>query len=71
MTAATTMPIPHTLTRTRPFVLTLMCPDRPAVVRAVSDSLVRHGGSIVESQQVVTGDAERPSHRGLPLKVAQ
>jgi formyltetrahydrofolate deformylase len=58
MTAATTERSPDTITGTRDFVLTLTCPDRPGVVRAVSDFLVRHGGNIVESQQVgdrVTG----------------
>src|SRR5688572_17279936 len=58
MTSATSVQTPHTITRTRAFVLTLTCPDRPGVVRAVSDFLVSHGGNIVESQQVgdrVTG----------------
>ena len=57
MTSATTER-PNTGTSTRDFVLTLTCSDRPGVVRAVSDFLVRHGGNIVESQQVggrVTG----------------
>jgi formyltetrahydrofolate deformylase len=54
MTSATPVQTPHTVTvtRTRAFVLTLTCPDRPGVVRAVSDFLVSHGGNIVESQQV-------------------
>jgi formyltetrahydrofolate deformylase len=58
MTSATTVLTSHTVTRTRDFVLTLTCRDRPGVVRAVSDFLVGHGGNIVESQQVgdrVTG----------------
>jgi len=59
MTSATTeRPNTGTSTSTRDFVLTLTCSDRPGVVRAVSDFLVRHGGNIVESQQVggrVTG----------------
>ena len=33
------------------FVLTLVCPDRPGIVRAVSGFLVEHGGNIRESQQ--------------------
>jgi formyltetrahydrofolate deformylase len=33
------------------FVLTLSCPDRPGIVRAVSGYLVEHGANIVESQQ--------------------
>jgi formyltetrahydrofolate deformylase len=58
MTSTTTERTPDTITGTREFVLTLTCSDRPGVVRAVSDFLVRHGGNIVESQQVgdrVTG----------------
>jgi formyltetrahydrofolate deformylase len=58
MTSAATVQTSHTITSTRDFVLTLTCPDRPGVVRAVSDFLVGHGGNIVESQQVgdrVTG----------------
>src|SRR6476620_7600612 len=33
------------------YVLTLVCPDRPGIVHAVSGFLVGHGGNIVESQQ--------------------
>jgi formyltetrahydrofolate deformylase len=33
------------------FVLTIVCPDRPGIVYAVSGFLVRHGANIVESQQ--------------------
>jgi formyltetrahydrofolate deformylase len=33
------------------FVLTLVCPDRPGIVYAVSSFLVQHSGNIVESQQ--------------------
>ncbi len=33
------------------FVLTLVCPDRPGIVRAVSGFLVDRGGNIRESQQ--------------------
>jgi len=33
------------------FVLTLLCPDRPGIVHAVSGLLVEHGGNILESQQ--------------------
>ena len=38
------------------FVLTLRCPDRPAIVHAVSGFLVQQSGNIIESQQY--GDAE-------------
>jgi len=33
------------------FVLTLVCPDRPGIVHAVTGFLVEHGGNIIESQQ--------------------
>jgi formyltetrahydrofolate deformylase len=33
------------------FVLTLVCPDRPGIVYAVTGFLMRHGGNIIESQQ--------------------
>jgi len=33
------------------FVLTLLCPDRPGIVHAVTGLLVEHGGNIHESQQ--------------------
>ena len=33
------------------FVLTIVCPDRPGIVYAVSGFLVQHGANIVESQQ--------------------
>jgi len=33
------------------FVLTLLCPDRPGIVHAVSGLLVEHHGNILESQQ--------------------
>ncbi|HET8560427.1 MAG TPA: formyltetrahydrofolate deformylase [Marmoricola sp.] len=33
------------------FVLTIVCPDRPGIVHAVTGFLVRHGGNIIESQQ--------------------
>jgi formyltetrahydrofolate deformylase len=33
------------------FVLTIVCPDRPGIVYAVSGFLVAHGGNIIESQQ--------------------
>ena len=33
------------------WVLTLSCPDRPGIVRAVAGLLVDHGGNITESQQ--------------------
>ena len=37
-------------------VLTLSCPDRPGIVRAVAGLLADHGGNITESQQF--GDAD-------------
>jgi formyltetrahydrofolate deformylase len=33
------------------YVLTIVCPDRPGIVHAVSSFLVQHSGNIVESQQ--------------------
>ena len=33
------------------FALTLLCPDRPGIVHAVTGFLVQNGGNIVESQQ--------------------
>ncbi len=33
------------------FVLTIVCPDRPGIVHAVTGFLVEHGGNILESQQ--------------------
>ncbi|MGH3509785.1 MAG: formyltetrahydrofolate deformylase, partial [Nocardioidaceae bacterium] len=33
------------------YLLTIVCPDRPGIVHAVSGFLVEHGGNIVESQQ--------------------
>ena len=33
------------------WVLTLSCPDRPGIVRAVAGLLADHGGNITESQQ--------------------
>jgi formyltetrahydrofolate deformylase len=38
------------------FVLTLLCPDTPGIVHAVSGFLLEHSGNIIESQQF--GDAE-------------
>jgi formyltetrahydrofolate deformylase len=38
------------------FVLTLLCPDTPGIVHAVSGFLLEHSGNITESQQF--GDAE-------------
>ncbi len=32
-------------------MLTLVCPDRPGIVHAVTGFLVGHGGNIIESQQ--------------------
>ncbi len=33
------------------YVVTIVCPDRPGIVHAVSGLLVRHGANILESQQ--------------------
>ncbi|MDN5761931.1 MAG: formyltetrahydrofolate deformylase, partial [Microlunatus sp.] len=33
------------------YILTVVCPDRPGIVHAVSGSLFEHGGNILESQQ--------------------
>jgi formyltetrahydrofolate deformylase len=33
------------------FVLTIVCPDRPGIVHAVSSFLVQHSGNILQSQQ--------------------
>ena len=33
------------------YVLTIVCPDRPGIVHAVTGMLAEHGGNIVESQQ--------------------
>ena len=33
------------------YVLTIVCPDRPGIVFAVSSFLVQHSGNILESQQ--------------------
>ena len=45
MTAGTrTPPLPE-------YVLTIVCPDRPGIVHAVSGFLVEHAGNILESQQ--------------------
>jgi formyltetrahydrofolate deformylase len=33
------------------YVLTIVCPDRPGIVHAVTGTLADHGGNIVESQQ--------------------
>jgi formyltetrahydrofolate deformylase len=33
------------------YVLTIICPDRPGIVHAVTGFLVEHGGNIIESQQ--------------------
>lgn len=51
-TSATTTPEPASTTH---WVLTLSCPDRPGIVRAVAGLLADHGGNITESQQF--GDA--------------
>jgi formyltetrahydrofolate deformylase len=41
------------------YVLTIMCPDRPGIVHAVSGFLVGHGGNILESQQFDDLDESR------------
>jgi formyltetrahydrofolate deformylase len=41
------------------FVLTILCPDRPGIVHAVSGFLVQHGGNILESQQYDDLDQDR------------
>jgi formyltetrahydrofolate deformylase len=43
-----TAPAPDVLTHR---VLTLSCPDRPGIVRAVAGAIAEHGGNITESQQ--------------------
>src|SRR4051812_42888756 len=68
------------------FVLTLLCPDRPGIVHAVSGLLVEHHGNILESQQfddlaenrffmrvrfAVEGDATLPSLRAAFAPVAE
>ena len=40
-------------------VLTLSCPDRPGIVRAVAGMLADHGGNITESQQFGDPDSGR------------
>jgi formyltetrahydrofolate deformylase len=60
MTAADDATDPNLDSGQRPgredFVLTLRCPDRPAIVHAVSGFLVQQSGNIIQSQQY--GDAE-------------
>src|SRR3954464_4516521 len=41
------------------YVLTLVCPDRPGIVHAVSGFLVEHGANILESQQFDDLDENR------------
>ncbi|WP_238993295.1 formyltetrahydrofolate deformylase [Nocardioides caldifontis] len=41
------------------YVLTIICPDRPGIVHAVSGFLVEHGGNILESQQFDDLDEDR------------
>ncbi len=41
------------------YVLTILCPDRPGIVHAVSGFLVEHGGNILESQQYDDLDQDR------------
>jgi formyltetrahydrofolate deformylase len=42
---------PLTAVQQAEFVLTIVCPDRPGIVYAVSKFLVEHSGNILESQQ--------------------
>jgi formyltetrahydrofolate deformylase len=41
------------------WVLTLICPDRPGIVHAVSGAIVEAGGNITESQQFSSDDTGR------------
>ena len=41
------------------FVLTIICPDRPGIVHAVTGFLVQRGGNIIESQQYDDRDTGR------------
>jgi formyltetrahydrofolate deformylase len=41
------------------YVLTIICPDRPGIVHAVSGFLVEHGGNILESHQFNDLDEDR------------
>jgi formyltetrahydrofolate deformylase len=41
------------------YVLTILCPDRPGIVHAVTGFLVQHGGNILESQQYDDLDQDR------------
>jgi formyltetrahydrofolate deformylase len=41
------------------YVLTMVCPDRPGIVHAVTGLLVEHGGNILESQQFDDLDEDR------------
>ena len=41
------------------FVLTIICPDQPGIVHAVTGFLVQHGGNIIESQQYDDRDTGR------------
>src|SRR5450432_1631741 len=43
----------------REFVLTLSCPDRPGIVRAVAAYLYQSGGNILDSQQYADRIADR------------
>jgi formyltetrahydrofolate deformylase len=54
VTSATSSTTPEPAAPTH-WVLTLSCPDRPGIVRAVAGLLADHGGNITESQQF--GDA--------------
>jgi formyltetrahydrofolate deformylase len=55
------------------FVVTIICPDRPGIVHAVTGFLVHHGGNILESQQYDDRETGRffmrmgfeISHRGV------
>lgn len=41
------------------WVITLVCPDRPGIVHAVSGACVAAGGNITESQQFSSADSDR------------
>ena len=40
-------------------VLTIVCPDRPGIVHAVTGAIVRSGGNITELQQFASADTDR------------
>lgn len=48
-----------TIARMQQWVITLVCPDRPGIVHAVSGACVGLGGNIIESQQFSSDDSGR------------